>query len=342
MKPLTKPGAKGSKLRQPQAVPPLLPAIAKGKTALKAVSEPELASRSAVWSLLARPPIPLLRRRLPSPAEDAEDTERLDDEFMRRELKSQERQLYARLEEMKMLLQDWFRFEGGDVKTNLGFKLKDLDQTVQKLATIARKRPPGVLWDCYIAVNRRFRKLHLIKEIERLVARATKNVPQRPIANLIRLNGAVPEDLLKIWRKWKKGQKDGTRTNWRDFEPLFKKWRISSKTSLSKIGNESVDAREAGSPTLIAFNSFLEIANDDSEWIKRFWNEVWALREWIETDLCSRSLADIGEPLFNDSADPGYGDRLSKLDAENRRDWARKKARIRKARQRRKSSGQKA
>lgn len=280
-------------------------------------------------------PIRQIRRRLSSPAEDDDETKRLDEEYMGRELRSLEKQSRARLAEMLWRFRLWFKvMEDGSANTDLGFKLEELNETVLTLAAIVRKRPPGVLWNSYIAINRRFRKLHLVKEIERLVVRAVRNVPQRPIATLIRLNSTVPEDLLNVWRKWRDGQKDAAPQNWRDFEPLFNKWRTSKKAHLKKVGTQTIDVREQASPEHITFASFLEVTNDDAAWIARFFNAVSALRMWIERDLCNQALADIGEPLFNDSADPNYGKRISERHAENRRHWGRKMARLRQARHR--------
>ena len=107
------------------------------------------------------------------------------------------------------------------------------------------------------------------------------------------------------------------------------------------MGDASKDARELGPPDHVQYTIFLEVANADHQWIRRFHKGVCELSRLIE-HLADRSLAEIGEPLVNYAAEENYCACISEYRDERRKRWAKEKARVRQVRHRAKKSRQKA
>ncbi len=181
-----------------------------------------------------------------------------------------------------------------------------LNILVRDLATLTRKREPADLSECYRAVNRFDRSLHLLKEVGAAIARANKVVEPRPLESIMRFKsergniGRSAEEFLKVVLQMRKGQCDPAHVDWDGFRELLLHYRNSDLKPGTRplVSLEPRLWRSAGEPKWAACCVALEIELEDRLWWIRVGARTYSFRTWVELELEDATLLTQLERTF--------------------------------------------
>jgi hypothetical protein len=224
----------------------------------------------------------------------------------------------------------------------------ELDATVRELAKLQRMRQGTSLWDCYGAVDRHYPGLKLLRQIYQFVDRATKEIPPRPLEQIMRIrdgggeHGKLAAKFLDCSLDIRQGERDVTSVVWDEFTPLFRRYRSDDPRGPGRRAEallKTMIANANGNPELIAYAVFMEIEREDRLWVRNYFAGVHALQSWIEDDLQSAELLHKVSDFFVPAITPAEREGWFNEDRESAR---RRKVAERKRRERAKKIRRKA
>ena len=228
----------------------------------------------------------------------------------------------------------------GDLIFPTGEDFAELDATVRDFANLKRMRQGTTLSDCYAAVDRRCPRLGLSNQINQFIDRATKEIPPRPMEQIMRIkdgggeHGTLAAKFLNYALEIRKGEREATSVVWHEFTELFLRYRNDELRGSRRRPMTILEPRIAnanGNPELIAYAVFMEIEREDRLWVRKYFAAVRALWDWIEDELKNVELLRTFSAFFVPSIPTDQRQEWFKEDRERAR---RGKAAERKRRQR--------
>ena len=146
-------------------------------------------------------------------------------------------------------------------------------------------------WGQYTAVDRRWRGLHLCKRLERLVIRARKHTPERPFESFDAIASGSDGDAL-LAREFLETLPTIVKApatalvDWERYSPLLLRVRNEERQRAGKKPLSLLVPRlrsATGSPALVAYTVFLEIAHEDARWMRKYWQGIQDLLSSVRT-----------------------------------------------------------
>jgi hypothetical protein len=168
-------------------------------------------------------------------------------------------------------------------------ELDALDDAVTKLARAISKRAPRRGWDSYKRVSRRFPKWKLSERVERLMTRATLQIPPRPMAVFQQIEagggevGELAAKFNRVFPKLRRAEVDVNAVDWLEFSPLFLRYRNLSRDPKHPMPTleSQLTGKSSGAPHLLPYTVCLEIDAEDRRWLDRFSRQTMPFWEWL-------------------------------------------------------------